>query len=73
MKQQKLVSVSVDISEENMAEAVELPLQKYLNDGWRIESYQPVATHNSCTNAYAEAYIYVVVLLEKETASARRF
>ena len=56
MKQQKLVYVSTGICDAYV-EPEELPLQKYLNDGWRIVSYQPVGNGNGDIN--------VVVLLEK--------
>lgn len=64
MKQQKLVYVSMRPNA--FDKSVELPLQGYLNEGWTIESYQPVATHNSSDWANSDnVYMNVVVLLTK--------
>lgn len=63
MKQQKLVYVSMHNNA--FDKSVELPLQKYLNEGWTIESFQPVATHNADGSGW-KVFMNVVVLLTKE-------
>jgi hypothetical protein len=46
--------------------SVELPLQKYLDECWTIESYQPVATHDSNAHGNSnDVFMNVVVLLTK--------
>ncbi|MBR4255394.1 MAG: hypothetical protein IKQ16_09935 [Lentisphaeria bacterium] len=64
MKQQKLVYVSMRPNA--FDKSVELPLQKYLDECWTIESYQPVATHDSYAHGSSnDVFMNVVVLLTK--------
>lgn len=62
MKQQKLVQIRLD--ELDFYECMELPLQKYLEEGWVISSYQ-VCPESAADNA-GPFPGNVVVLLEKE-------